>query len=143
VYALILSFCVCLGLLGQQARESLLLCVSLSSKSPALEQYIAHLNPQYVVYALILSFCVCLGLLGQQARESLLLCVSLSSKSPALEQYIAHHSNFCTILATGTNGFQTLEDLSHNEPPLKEFVDSAMMQINAMYNQCGVPVCAT
>jgi hypothetical protein len=44
----------------------------------------------------------CLGLLGQQARESLLLCVSLCSKSPALEQYIAHHSNFCTILATGT-----------------------------------------
>jgi hypothetical protein len=32
----------CLGLLGQQARESLLLCVSLCSKSPALEQYIAH-----------------------------------------------------------------------------------------------------
>jgi hypothetical protein len=28
--------------LGQQARESLLLCVSLCSKSPALEQYIAH-----------------------------------------------------------------------------------------------------
>ena len=31
-----------IGLLGQQARESLLLCVSLSSKNQALEQYISH-----------------------------------------------------------------------------------------------------
>ncbi len=55
-------------------------------------------HPSCIVNVVLMS-----GLLGQQARESLLLCVSLASKNSALEQYIVHQSNFCTILATGTD----------------------------------------